>query len=89
MAGPLLDVCDDPPCVGLVPAPVQLLGGKAELHKEVIRASEPPMKYRRSLPFRPSGVFSVILLFRSLEFRYLWSRFDAAMAAKVMIQKGS
>ena len=35
MAGPLLDICDDPPGVGLVPAPVKLLGGEAELHNEV------------------------------------------------------
>jgi hypothetical protein len=35
MADPLLDVCDNPPGVGLVPAAVQLLGGKAELHNQV------------------------------------------------------
>ena len=35
MAGPLLDVGDDPPGVGLVPAPVQLLGGEAELHDQI------------------------------------------------------
>ena len=35
MAGPLLDICDDPSRVGLVPAPVQLLGGEAELHNQV------------------------------------------------------
>ena len=35
MAGPLLDVCDDLPSVGLVPAPVKLLGGEAELHDQV------------------------------------------------------
>jgi hypothetical protein len=35
MAGPLLDICDDPPGVGLVPPPIQLLGGEAELHNQV------------------------------------------------------
>ncbi len=35
MANPLLDVGDDPPCIGLVPAPVKLLGGEAELHNQV------------------------------------------------------
>ena len=35
MAGPLLDICDDPPGIGLVPAPVKLLGGEAELHDQV------------------------------------------------------
>ncbi len=35
MAGPLLDICDDPPGVGLIPAPVKLLGSKAELHNQI------------------------------------------------------
>ena len=35
MAGPLLDVCDDLPGIGLVPAPIKLLGGEAELHDQV------------------------------------------------------
>jgi hypothetical protein len=35
MAGPLLDVRDDPPSIGLVPAPVELLSGKAELHNQI------------------------------------------------------
>ena len=35
MADPLLDVGDDLPGIGLVPAPVKLLGGEAELHDEV------------------------------------------------------
>ena len=35
MAGPLLDICDDPPGIGLVPAPVKLLGGEAELHDQI------------------------------------------------------
>jgi hypothetical protein len=26
MADPLLDICDDPPGIGLVPTPVKLLG---------------------------------------------------------------
>ena len=35
MAGPLLDICDDPPRVGLVPPPIQLLGSEAELHDQI------------------------------------------------------
>jgi hypothetical protein len=35
MAGPLLHICNDPPRVGLVPAPVKLLGSEAELDDEV------------------------------------------------------
>ena len=35
MAGPLLHICNDPPRVGLVPTPVELLGGKAELHNKI------------------------------------------------------
>ncbi len=35
MAGPLLDMCDDPRGLSLIPAPIQLLGGKAELHNQV------------------------------------------------------
>ena len=35
MADPLLDVGDDPPGIGLVPAPVKLLGGEAELDDKI------------------------------------------------------
>ena len=35
MTPPLLDIGDDPPGIGLVPAPVELLGGEAELHDEI------------------------------------------------------
>jgi hypothetical protein len=35
MADPLLDIGDNPPSIGLVPAPVKLLGGEAELHNQV------------------------------------------------------
>ena len=35
MAGPLLDVCDDLSGIGLVPAPIEPLGGEAELHDQV------------------------------------------------------
>ena len=35
MADPLLDICDDPPGIGLVPTPVKLLGREAELDDQV------------------------------------------------------
>ena len=35
MADPLLDIGDDPPSIGLVPAPVELLGGETELDDEI------------------------------------------------------
>ena len=35
MTAPLLDVRNDPPRLGLVPAPVKLLGGEAELHNQI------------------------------------------------------
>ena len=35
MMGPLLDVCDDPPSFGLVPAAIELLGGDAKLHDQI------------------------------------------------------
>ena len=76
MPDPPLDVRDDLTGIGLVPAPVEVLGSQAELDDEVagqvlrldfaaflppepqqgassspmmIRASEPPMKWRRGL----------------------------------------
>ena len=35
MSAPLLDISDDPPGIGLVPAPVKFLGGQTELHDQV------------------------------------------------------
>jgi hypothetical protein len=57
MPAPLLDVSDDPPGLGLVPAPVKLLGGQTELHDqiagEVLRISSaaffPPQPQQRGL----------------------------------------
>ena len=36
MADPLLNVRDDPSCIGLVPAPVKPFGSEAELDDEVV-----------------------------------------------------
>ena len=35
MPAPLLDIGDDPPGIGLVPAPVKFLGGQTELHDQI------------------------------------------------------
>jgi hypothetical protein len=37
MADPLLNVCNEPPAIGLVPAPVELLRSEAELHYQIAR----------------------------------------------------
>ena len=37
MEDPLLDVGDDLPGIGLVPAPIEVLGGQAQLDDEVAR----------------------------------------------------
>jgi hypothetical protein len=37
MADPLLNVCNEPPAIGLVPAPVELLRSEAELHNQIAR----------------------------------------------------
>jgi hypothetical protein len=37
MADPLLNICNEPPGIGLVPAPVELLRSEAELHNQIAR----------------------------------------------------
>jgi hypothetical protein len=35
MPAPLLDVCNYPPCLGLVPVAIKFFGGASELHNQI------------------------------------------------------
>ena len=61
MADPLLDICDDPPGIGLVPTPVKLLGREAEsdpscrISADAGRVCPPPSGLRFCMARYPSG----------------------------------